>query len=109
MDLAWYVFVEDVNRQGIVPFNVFHHPGFLDGCVKAACKARDIETFGKLVRRELHYYYWAKCEWEIVLTCWPPYDKFPSAKVDVSKQIEMNWLRFIDYLWASRQKLLDLQ
>jgi hypothetical protein len=45
------------------------------------------------------YYYWCKCEWEILIAPWiGDFDK-ESVKMDVYMQLEMNWNHYIKYLW----------
>jgi hypothetical protein len=106
MKLEWNVYTENVNRRKIEVFNIFDHVYFLRDCAKAAKKAETIEDFAKLVSRELHYYYWSKCEWEIILTSWPERQDFNNRKVDVCSQVMLNWDRFIQYLWDNRDELL---
>lgn len=45
------------------------------------------------------YYFWSKCEWEIILSDFPPSDRFKKKKVDVYEQVMLNWDKFINYLW----------
>ena len=78
------------------------------------------------------YYYWAKCEWEVVITSWPPhinmdeldrinkqrksefakYDREPYClcintdvrkKIDVYSQVMLNFDIFVDYVWGHRE------
>lgn len=76
-------------------------------------------TFKSGLDLELHYYFWSKSEWEIILTSWPPYINKEEAtriaqedvayytsvnlstdlKIDVYEQIAMNYSIFIDYVW----------
>ena len=70
--LCWNVYVSCFNKGEIDTFNVFNHAGFYDDCVKAKRKFRDDkEGFAEEVRRSLMYYFWSKCEWEIILSHWP--------------------------------------
>lgn len=106
MKFEWNVFVEDINGRKIKSFNIFDHYSFLQDCAKAAKFAESIEEFAFLVRRELHYYYWSKCEWEIILSSWPPSERGAARKVDVASQVELNWEHFIVYLWTNRAELI---
>ena len=103
--LEWNVYVEDVNRREIKKYNVFAHRGFLSDCKKSAQKNKDKADFADEVKRSLTYYYWSKCEWEIILSSWPPAHNFREKKIDVYDQIMMNWDHFIDYLWGNREDL----
>lgn len=102
--MEWYVYCE---RYGnIEKWNIFHHGGFFDGCVEAYRKhGNDRAEFLERVRRELLYYFWAKCEWEIVAGCWPPREKEKKLKIDVYDQVMSNWHAFSRYIWANREKL----
>lgn len=110
MKLKWNVFVENrctstVKDGKIVQHNVFNHYGFLGDCKAALKKCKgDREVFEEAVKRSLLYYYWCKCEWEVVISLWPPRD-YGDIKVDVYSQIMMNWDRFSDYLWENRKEL----
>lgn len=70
--LCWNVYYGNFNKREIQTFNVFNHGAFYDSCVKAKKKFKeDREGFAEEVRSSLMYYFWSKCEWEIVLTHWP--------------------------------------
>ena len=106
--LEWNVFVSDFNHREIKTHNVFNHWRFMEDLKKIARKYRDRERdkFEEQMRRDLMYYYWSKCEWEIIIDHWPPFkDGDYSSKVDVWDQIEMNWRIFCDYVWAHRAEL----
>jgi hypothetical protein len=101
VNLEWNVYFEDVCTDTIKPFNIFAHRGFaadLQLILDNPYLLR--EEFEELVDGILHYYFWAKCEYEIILTCWPPDDKFKGIKVDVYNQIALNKEIFMDYLWS---------
>ena len=72
--LEWNVYISNFNGKRIEKYNVFDHLGFLDDLKKAARKYRDREReqFEDQMRRDLMYYFWSKCEWEIILSHWPP-------------------------------------
>lgn len=61
------------------------------------------EVFERRFKHLLQYTFWAKCEWEIILTDWPTSIKDGelevAKKVDVYSQIISNWKPFIDYTW----------
>ena len=70
--LCWNVYVGDSNSGEIKPFNVFNHYGFYHDCLKAKKKYKEDKAgFAEAVKHSLMYYYWSKCEWEIVLQHWP--------------------------------------
>lgn len=70
--LCWNVYVSDFNEREIEVYNIFNHAAFYDDCVKAKKEFKDDkEGFAEYVKRSLCYYFWSKCEWEIILGHWP--------------------------------------
>lgn len=70
--LCWNVYCSDFNGKEIKLFNIFDHWSFYNECVKAKKKFKeDKEAFAKEVKGWLMYYFWSKCEWEIILDHWP--------------------------------------
>ena len=129
--LVWNVFNEENGE--IVPINIFEYNWvFLkDGLLVAKKKYKDnFEEFAEHVRSWLQYCYWSKCEYETVITSWPPYiedaelerinkekveriekygkfyresvDLKTGYKIDIYTQVMMNWDRFIDYVWNNK-------
>ena len=72
---------------------------------KAAEKYQIKEDFAKQLRCEVMYYFWAKCEWEVLVAPWISPLESEKEKVDVCWQIMNNWDVFVDYTWANRKKL----
>lgn len=104
--LTWNVYVGNFNKGEIEVYNIFEHISFVEDCRKAAKKyAKDRELFEKEVRTSLNYYFWSKCEWEIIIEHWPPSDRCRDEKIDVADQVKLNWGIFMDYLWAHRKEL----
>lgn len=56
---------------------------------------RDIafEAYEQILDRECMYYYWSKCEWEVIVSAWPPLDG-SDKKIDVYLQLKANWEQF---------------
>ena len=70
--LSWKVYVSNCSSREIVLYNIFDHWSFYDSCVKAKKKFNnDRDSFEKEVCRNLMYFFWSKCEWEIILDHWP--------------------------------------
>ena len=67
--------------------------------------SHDIDNFATQLKKDLMYYFWSKCEWEIILTSWPPNNNFNDKKIDVFDQINLNWERFVEYIWANKHEL----
>lgn len=100
-EMHWYVYVEDFNGRMIADYDIFRHGCFAEYVRKAYKKYRnDHDSFCESVRKLLAYYFWSKCEWEVILSAWPPSDKVTQRKIDVYEQVMMNWDVFIEYVWT---------
>lgn len=107
-ELEWNVWVSSPNLRAITVHNVFDHRRFYEDLQKAARKYKDSQRgeFEEVLRRYLMYYYWSKCEWEIILDHWPNRENsYREMKVDVYDQIKLNWEPFCDYVWERRAVL----
>ena len=101
----WYVIIENVNAKKIEEYNIFNHARFLNDCNDIYENYNDdFETFEKAIENVTRYYFWAKCEWEIIISGFPPCDRFKDEKIDVFKQVKLNWDIFINYLWEYYKK-----
>ena len=135
--LEWFVFERDFNEKEIRPLNVFEGSHkFLVGLLQAKKKYKnDYLKFAQAVRDSLQYAYWSKCEWETIITSWPPYvdgeeiDRLSKEKdecikersvfyrtdvnlligykIDVFTQVMLNWDRFIDYVWNNKHLITE--
>ena len=125
-NLVWNVFRYDVNAHKIETYNVFNHGSFYTYVLKIDRK--DKVTFAEQLKREAMYYFWSKCEMEVVITSWPPYideneyqrltkernehiekhgdiprvlNVCPTvgSKIDIYEQLMLNWDMFVEYTW----------
>jgi len=103
--LTWNVYVSDFNGKKMDVHNIFEHAGVEEDLRKIAKKFTEKEDFANEVRCSLKYWYWSKCEWEIILSHWPPLANAREEKIDVWDQVNLNWPVFIDYLWENRKEL----
>lgn len=144
--ISWKVFNEDINKRKIVEYDVFTHYNFLKGLSKVFKDIDKLEKteesqkkieaeFNERVRRECLYYFWGKCEWEVVLTSWPPYitveeiDRLNKEvedhvknwesparvvspnldidmKIDVYDQLQLNWNIFLQYVKDHKKEII---
>ncbi len=131
MNLEWNVFRHDVNKKEIVTFNIFNHWKFEEDVQKSLKKFKDKDEFAEQLRRDLMYYFWSKCEYEVIITSFPTYitmseldrvnddrwnhkDRYGTdymrinvnpetgAKIDIYEQVMNNWDIFLDYVWNSK-------
>lgn len=105
--MKWNVFYYDINRKKVDVFNIFEHSGFVKYVKKAIKEHKNKEEFAKQLRSELMYYFWAKAEWEIIISPWVGGDREKDAvKIDVHDQVMLNWDLFVDYVWDNKKELL---
>lgn len=104
-DITWNVFYHDNNGRKIDTFNIFEHGTFREYVKKAARKVQSKEDFAKQLHSELMYYFWSKCEWEVLITPWVGGKGKEDRKVDVCWQVMNNWDAFLEYVWANKKKL----
>lgn len=81
---AFFVCIER-DRQ-FKQWNIFDHASFHNALAKLGYNMQLTE---ENVQRELRYYFWAKCEYEMVLTSWPTGKA--EKKVSVYDQAMLNW------------------
>lgn len=133
MNLKWNVFRYDINKNEIVTFNIFDHWRFEEDVQKSLKKFKDKDEFAEQLRRDLRYYFWSKCEYEVIISSFPVYitmnelDRLNServehkekwgkdyfrisvcpdagSKIDIYEQVMNNWDIFLDYVWNSKKR-----
>lgn len=104
--LKWYVYLENFNGRSIVTYNVFEHFNFYQDVKEEIRQIEDKQNFSEKIKRIARYYFWAKCEYEILITSWIGNNNFKDKKIDVYNQLELNWDRFIDYIWENKKDLI---
>lgn len=131
--MKWNVILRDSESGKFKPYNIFEHSDFRLSIEKLFKKQYPKERFLRELDQEIHYFFWAKVEWEMVFTTWPPYinaeeiDRIISEyhinrtagqslpenidinvarwqKIDVYDQLRANWERFADYMWMESQR-----
>ena len=130
-ELKWNVFYHDINREKITTLNIFNHWKFAEDVQKSLKKFKDKDEFAEQLRRDLMYYFWSKCEYEVIITSFPAhitmdeldrlseerasckekYGREPvrlsvcpdtGDKIDIYTQVMNNWDIFLDYVWNSK-------
>lgn len=102
--MTWNVFIFDFNTKKLKIYNVLGHDNLIENVKKKAeeqygNKLPDYTKFKESVRRELQYYFWCKCEYEIILSAWPPNNNIAEEKIDVYDQIMLNFEQFYSYIY----------
>lgn len=103
--LKWYVYLENVNGRSIVTYNVFKHFNFYKDVKEAINQIENKQDFSERIQRIARYYFWSKCEYEVLITSWIANNNFKDKKIDVYDQLELNWDRFIDYIWENKNEI----
>ena len=100
--LFWNVYIYSFNEKKIITYDIFSHASFLDDLKKLKKKKPTFDVFKEEIRKLLMYYFWSKCEWEIILSAWPPStDRKEEKKIDVYDQVMLNFDAFCKYVWES--------
>lgn len=124
--MEWNVYLNDANRSEIKIWNVFSHASFRDEIRLALETCQTKADFRKTAERTAIHYFWSKCEYEVVITSWPPYinrdeslniiradlPKYRTTvnletglKISVYSQLRLNWNAFIDYCWSCKEEV----
>lgn len=131
--MQWNVFRCGFNDNKIVTYDIFKHGSFNENVKKLLKQHSNKDAFAKDLKKELMFYFWCKCEHEVVVTSWPPrikpneldrlnadfkkdsekYGHPPYSicirpecgeKVDIYSQVMLNWEIFCDYVWSHKHK-----
>lgn len=104
------VITYDVNRKRMAGYDIIP---YLKICYDESKKKRahrktpkTFEEFKQFILAEARYQWWARCEYEIVLSDWPNMQE--GEKWDVYKQVEMNidviTEVFMEYIKETKRK-----
>lgn len=98
-NLEWNVYYFNLNHKKIEVYNIFNHHRFKEDADKAFENANDFDEFSTQLRKEVMYYFWSKCEWEVELNDWLDHKDVKPLKIDVYDQVALNWDAFVSYVW----------
>lgn len=106
--LSWMVYRYDFNKKTIEPYDIFKHYSFLQDFEKLRKKSKTLsfEEFSEQLRKTLMYYFWSRCEYEVIISAWPPKEG-TAIKIDIYQQAMLNKDIFFEYVWQyilSRRK-----
>lgn len=98
MKPSWKVWRENVNRKSIEEWDIFEHGGFYKDYLEALkLYPTSKELFSKRMKQVAMYYFWSKCEHEVVITGWS--NGKTNRKVDIYSQLLLNWDVFVDRIY----------
>ena len=104
--MNWNVYDYNINANKIETFNIFDHWSFREGAKKIAKKYKAKEEFMEQLRRELLFYFWSKCEHELIiritddnhifLVPWVGCRNPEEVKIDVTNETDFDWRSFAE-------------
>lgn len=104
-DMKWNVYFHDFNKNKIVTYNIFKHCKFNEDIQKLIKNNYSKEEFKERLKRELMYFFWSKCEYEIIISPWVGRNKEEAeVKIDIYDQVMLNFDRFVDYCWSFKEE-----
>lgn len=103
-EMIWNVYHYNMNVRKIETFNIFRHGRFRADVEKSLAECSDKETFADRLNRDLQYYFWSKYEYELFLVPWSHEKNEDEVKIDIYKQVRLNWDVFVDYVWSYKAK-----
>lgn len=107
--MEWNVYVHNFNLNKIEKYNVFAHGSFIKYLKKACEECKSKNVLAEKIKSELRYYFWSKCQWEIIISPWVGRAESCDIKIDVYDQVMMNFDIFVDYVWKNRKELLQYE
>lgn len=79
-------YVINENNGKFEPYDIV--PYLLEEFKKAKVKPKTLNEFKEFIKRESMHMWWARCEYEIIISDWPGERK--KEKWDIHKQVLMN-------------------
>ena len=102
--LDWKVLVEsssEISYKNIFNLSATFQSDFKELLVQQYLFEKSFSEFEESLKRILMRTFWARCEYEIIVSSWPSREE-SEKKIDVFSQIEANWNIFVDYIWRHR-------
>ena len=94
---TWKVWIWSFNQDELMPYDVGCR--FVDevDSDRLSSLPRSYAELEDYLRSKACYYFWSKCEYEMIVTGWPQQKN--EAKIDVCTQLRLNWDRFVKAFW----------
>lgn len=97
--MVWNVYYYNMNSDKIGLLDIFSHSSFSKEIKDHLKKCKNKEEFAKEVKYSLMYYFWSKCEYEVIIEPLCYVLDANNIKIDVYDQVMANFDIFIDCLW----------
>ena len=99
-NLRWNAILYDYQSTRIRKYNIFNNSQFCKDCIELFSPPNlGKETFSELLDKKAMYEFWGRCEYEFLISSWPPGPAEKPYKIDVYEQLKLNWEKFVDYLY----------
>ena len=121
--ISFYVLYKDFNTGDMIPYDVmkglYNHIFNENGTFRKKefhifdenFKYKSItnkEDLKKFINNHFRYYYWSKCEWEFIVSDWPPTQKNRDKKVDIYDFLKPNIDLITNIVWEQiKDKIND--
>lgn len=87
--MKYNVIIYDFNNHKFESYDIFKYLKYRYDSIDKLNKPKTFQEFKEFIIRWSRYEWWARCEYEMILTPWPPNNKV-REKWDIHKQITMN-------------------
>lgn len=84
----YYAISWDFNHDKMTPYDVM--PSLLKAYNNTKKKPVTDDDIKAFIISESRYMFWSKCEYETILSSWPPRENGNTHKMDVHEQLMMN-------------------
>lgn len=105
---SYNVWIWNINHNALEAYDIV--PRFVESIkryIKPKDRPKTKEDLNEILKSDAHYYFWSKCEYEMLITSWPSSKNI--EKVDVYQQLELNWPIFLDFFWEQVYKPMFLK
>ena len=106
--MIWNTYYYNCNKRKIELFNIFNHCTFNQKIMSLLNNYKfnkiNKEEFTKEVKNNLIYYFWSKCEWELIiskdsdnkiyLSPWIGSNNIKEETIDITEDTLINWQEF---------------
>lgn len=116
--MKWNVYYYNINRDEIKKFNIFDHRRFRENVLELIKKSDKKEDFKESLRKEVLYYFWSKCEWELVIEItennyiflkpWCGCLESDKVKINVTDDKSFDWKGFAEKQIYNNEAKIDV-
>ena len=104
--MEWNAFYYNSNKNKIENFNIFEHYKFCEDIKKVIKEYKTKKEFERQLEIESRYYFWSKCEWELIIKItdenrillepWVGCREPEKTRIDVTDDKNFNWKNFAE-------------